>query len=63
MPHFQVPSQYHHANSSGDQKVFMTPNMITNIHFLLIVSQFNSSFTDKQFINNFINQVIDYVSN
>ena len=39
-------------------KMLMTSNMITYSHFLLVY-KFKPNFTDKYFINNIINQVID----
>jgi len=37
----------------------MILNIIIYIHFLLNVSQFNHNFTDKYFINNIINLIIN----
>jgi hypothetical protein len=39
--------------------MFMTSNMITYTHFLLLIFEFKPNFTDKYLINNFINQVIN----
>jgi len=41
------------------QKVFITPIIITCIHFFLIVCQFNLNFRNKYFIKNMMNQVIE----
>jgi len=42
-----------------DPKAFMTLNMITYTYFFLFVFQFKLNLTDKYFIINIINQVID----
>jgi len=39
-------------------KVFMTSNMITYKHFLLLIFEFKHNFKNKYLINNIINQVI-----
>jgi len=37
----------------------MTSNMITYTHFIFLIFEFKSNFTDKYFINNNINKLID----
>jgi len=41
--------------------MLMTSNIIIYAHFLLHVIEFKSNFTDKFFIYNIINQVIDQI--
>jgi len=45
-------------------KVFMTAqNMITDIHFFLIVFKFNFNSTDKYFLNYIKNLICNFFSN
>lgn len=43
-------------------KVFITPDMITNMHFYFFVFEFKLNFTHKYFMNNIINQAIESMS-